>query len=278
MKTLPSLLLLALFATPLPGFAQQATATPAAAPAKDPDPDPAMLRAMKSKIFEIKHRHPTWLANSLRVLGSGVRGARIDSNDQNGLNTISVRDFPENLATIEEALKRLDMPSSAQKAPDVELTLHVLFASKSPAGETTLPVELHEVVKQLKNTLAFRGYTLAASFVQRTQIQEDGRSDSRGLGHVLPNALGTPEGKEAPRMKVEWGLNGLKLDARPEGTSSYQVASFWLDLNEEAPSKSFTLAKFRTSLSLKEGERVVVGTSVVKDHGIIVVLTARRVN
>ena len=40
----------------------------------------------------------------------------------------------------------------------------------------------------------------------------------------------------------------------------------------------YCLAKIETGVSLKEGEHVVVGTSVIKDQGLVIVLTARRVN
>jgi len=275
MNLIPSLLLTALLAAPFPALAQPSTTTPQAPAAKasEPDPDPAMLRAMRSKIFDVKHRSPVWLVNSLRVLGSGVRGARLDSNDQDGLYTISVRDFPENIATIEEAIKRLDVPSAIQKTSDVELTLHVLFASKSAAPNVDLPADLQEVVKQLRGTLTYRGYTLAASFVQRVQILDNGRSETSGLGFALPGALGA-DGKESLPLKMEWRAYGLKLGGSTDGPSVLEVGSFRLDLQEE---KSGTLAKFNTPISLREGERVVVGTSVVKDHGVIVVLSAHLI-
>ena len=279
MNTIPSLLLAALLATPLPSLAQPAATAPQAAPVKapEPDPDPAMLRAMKGRIFEVKFRSPRWLVDSLRVLGSGVRGARLDSTDRDGLNTISVRDFPENITAIEEAIKRLDVPSAIQKTSDVELTLHVLFASKATLPAAELPADLQEVVKQLKGTLAYRGYALAASFVQRVQILDNARSETSGLGFVLPGALGTPDGKVTSSMKVEWRASGLKLENASEGASVLEVGSFRLDLQEDTGTKSGTLAKFNTPLSLREGDRVVVGTSVVKDHGVVVVLTARQI-
>jgi hypothetical protein len=256
--------------------AQTPPATPAPQ-AKAVEPDLATLRAMKSKLFVIQFRDPLQLQRALSALGSGANGATMRFNNEGGLNTIGVRDFPENLALIEEALKRLDVPAAAQKATDVELTLHVLFASKGPVPDGELPSELQDVVKQLKATLAYRGYALAASFVQRAQVLDNARSHTSGLGHVLPGALGAAEGKEASRMKVEWRADGLRLASAGEEPATLDVESFRLDLEEATPTRTGTLAKFNTPLSLREGERVVVGTSVVKDHGVVVVLTARRI-
>ena len=254
-----------------------AAQAPPATPAPQTEPDPAILKAMRSKVFVIQHRDPYRLQMSLEPLGSGTRGARMNWSKDEGFNTITVRDYPENLAAIEEAIKRLDTPPAIQKATDMEFTLHVLFASKGPLPNGDLPPELQDVVKQLKGTLTYRGYALAASFVQRAQVLDHARSDTSGLGYVLLGALGNAEGKDAPRMKVEWRAQGLRLGNQGDGPSTLDVASFRFDLEEEAATKSGTLAKFNTPLSLREGERVVVGTSVVKDHGVVVVLTVRRV-
>ncbi|MCE1205163.1 MAG: hypothetical protein LWW79_11220 [Holophagaceae bacterium] len=254
--------------------------TPPAAPTpqvKPADPDLATLRAMKSRLFVIQFRDALQLQRALSALGSGANGATMRFNNEGGLNTIGVRDFPENLTLIEEAIKRLDVPTAAPASSDVELTLQVLFASKGAAPEGGLPADLVEVVKQLKGALAYRGYVLAASFVQRVQVLDNARSETGGLGHVLPGALGAADAKDTSRLKLEWRAQGLKLDGHGEGPALLDVGSFRLDLEEATPTHSGTLAKFSTPLSLREGERVVVGTSVVKDHGVVVVLTARRI-
>ncbi len=284
MTIIRTLALATLLALGAPAEAQtapshQVNATPPPAPPRppEPDPDPAVLKAMRSRIFEIKHRSPMFLVNTLRVLGSGVRGARIDSNDRDGLNTISVRDFPENIAVIEEAIRRLDVPSAIQKGSDVELTLQVLFASKSNAPSTELPADLQEVVKQLKGTLAYHGYALAASFVQRAQILDNGSSVTSGLGYALPGALAAADAKDPQPLKVEWRASGLRLESPADGPSVLEIGSFWLGLQDESATRSGTLAKFNTPISLREGERVVVGTSAVRDHAVIVVLSARQI-
>lgn len=275
MTIVRALTLATLLASALAGQTPAATPAPQVKPA---EPDLATLRAMKSKIFEIKHRHPTWLANSLRVLGSGVRGAQIDSNDQNGLNTISVRDFPENLTLIEEAIQRLDVPSAASKAPDMELHVQVLFASKQPSPVGSIPEELQGVVKSLKGALAYRGYMLAASFVQRWDIRS-GRM-IQGKGQIEGSALNLGTPKDPSLLRLEWEANsGLVMDQGPNAPASLQIPKFQFFVTEErSGGSSHSLAKIETGVSLKEGEHVVVGTSVIKDQGLVIVLTARRVN
>lgn len=265
----------ALLALGLPTHAQQ-TPAPKVEQAKEPEPDVATLRAMKSKVFEVKYRSPLWLSNSLRALGSGVRGSRLDWTSQDGLNLLTVRDFPENVAAIEEALKRLDAPAATQMNPDVELHVHVLLASKQPIPGAALPDELVEVVRSLKDTLTYKSYTLAASFVQRVQIQADRRVDGRGM--LDAKTYGSDPTKDASVFQVDWQFQGGALDIPKEGSVQIRLREFSLALREKSSTNDQTMASLRTDVAFKEGEKVVVGTSVVKDKGLIVVLTARRVN
>src|ERR1700682_4991668 len=102
----------------------------------------------------------------LRQLGSGFKGASVSANSE--FKTITVRDFPENLATMDEALKRLDTPAAPR--PNIELHIHVLVASNtSNPGDTAaqVPTELKDVLTQLRGTLNYRHYELAATVVQR---------------------------------------------------------------------------------------------------------------
>jgi len=78
-------------------LAQQPNPTP-----EKPKEDFVTERQFKSKIFEVKYREPSSIANVLRQLGSGFKGAGISANNE--FKTLTVRDFPENLATIEAAL------------------------------------------------------------------------------------------------------------------------------------------------------------------------------
>jgi hypothetical protein len=236
-----------------------------------------MLKAMKSKVFEIRYRNPLWLSLSLRGLGSGVRGSRLDHTDREGFNTITVRDFPENLAAIEEAIKRMDVPAAAAKIQEVELHVQVLFASRHPAAEGGIPEDLQSVIKSLKGALAYRGYTLAATFVQRWDLS-NGRM-IQGKGQVDGANFGFGTVKDPSTLRIEWEAapaNGF--EPKLNGSSSLQIPKFQLTLEERNAVSTNGLAKIETSVNLKEGERVVVGTSVVKDQGLIVVLTARRMN
>ena len=284
MKAISSLAFAACLAIGLPLLAQ-ATPTPQAAQAKEPEPDPAILRAMKSRVFVIQHRDPYRLQLSLEALGSSTKGARMNWSKDEGFNTITVRDFPENLATIEEAIKRLDVPAITPQAQDVELHIQVLFASKQPVTKGGVPEELQGVIKSLKSSLAYQSYTLAASFIQRWN-PSSGRQ-IEGIGRIDGSALTLGTAKEPSQLRLEWSASpSTGIEQRMKAEATLQIPRFQFIATEEydfttdkgSRSGKRNVAQMETSVNLKEGEHVVVGTSMIRDHGLIVVLTARRVN
>src|SRR5256714_13938848 len=115
------------------------------------EPEYNSVREFKNRVFEIKNRDPRDVAQSVKLLGSGFKGADLNVNTE--LKTITVRDFPENIAAIDEAIKRLD--HAAAPAPDIEFKISVLIGSKSPLNAASIPDDLEPVVKQLQSTLRY---------------------------------------------------------------------------------------------------------------------------
>lgn len=284
MTRVPAFALAALLGAPLPVSAQPPQAkTPdpttvrALMAAASDEPDPAVLKAMKSQVFVLQHRDAGQLADILRPLASGIKGARMSSTSAHGFNAISVRDFPENLAAIGAAIQRLDVPATVQQAQDVELHIQVLFASKTPVSEGDIPPDLQKVLATLKGTLAYRGFTPVASFVQRAQVGEREQHTISGTG-ILDPKLSDKEGTKATtEWRIMWWNSELKLNLPKEGPALFDLKGFGIKISENGGKGSQTLADFSTSLSLKEGETAVVGTTVLKDRGLIVVLSAKRV-
>ncbi|MGH9843591.1 MAG: secretin N-terminal domain-containing protein, partial [Blastocatellia bacterium] len=135
----------------------------------------------KGKVFDIKNREPRDLVPTLRPLGSGFKGAVIEANPD--FKTITVRDFPENLAAIEEAIKRLDVPLPPRPArpavPSVEIYGYILLASNAEGASAPFPNNIKDVLPQLSNTLNYKNYQLLSSIVQRTSLS-NGRIESSG--------------------------------------------------------------------------------------------------
>src|SRR4029450_9105191 len=83
---------------PLTAFAQQNQSQN-----KQDEPNWVEISDFKGQIFDIKNRDPRELAQILKPLGSGFRVTIMQPNNE--YKTITVRDFPENIATIGEAIK-----------------------------------------------------------------------------------------------------------------------------------------------------------------------------
>jgi hypothetical protein len=219
-------------------------------------------KGFASRVFEVRHRDPADLAAVVRPLGSGFRGASVSSSRE--FRTITIRDFPENVATIESALKRLDVKESAR--PDVELRLWVLVAGGSEAAGGQFPEELKEAVSALKSTLSYRNYALAGTFVQRA------RDGARGLhGEGMTDVGLTSVNAKAPRtMQLEYQINQLTLDSEGGSPGSVKLDGFSLTLFGDG-----ARAQLKTDATLREGEKVVVGTSTVRDRALVVVVSGR---
>jgi len=245
-----------------PLFAQQA-----GTPAAKSDSDFVTEKGFKSKVFEVKYRDPVNLGNVLRALGSGFKGASVSPNSE--FKTITVRDFPENVATIEEALQRLDIPGSPR--PNIELHMHVLLASNAGAATVEVPAELKDVLAQLRGTLNYKNYELATSVVQRLT------ETPRGL-----HGKGTAEISRSPAnsgimvLPFEYQINTVTLSMTSTGAPIIQIAEFIFSTGMTGNTID-NRTQVQTALNLRDGEKVVVGTATLGDRALIIVLTAKLI-
>jgi len=265
-----TLMLTLMLASTATAIAQQPEAAPVAAPKES---DYVQEKGFKTKIIEVKYRDPLNLYRVITTLGSGVRGAAITPNAD--FKTLTVRDFPENIATIEEAVKRLDTPEATR--PDIELHVHILIASNAANASNEHPAELNEVIKQLQGTLAFKSYSLMASAIQRAK--ESGRvSGNSGVAEPKLFNVDVPAGNA---IFYEYSLDSISIQAGVGGENKVQISNFIFSMRiplNLGNSIQYQSVGFRTPVSVREGEKVVVGTTTMGDKGLIVVLTARVLN
>ncbi len=240
---------------------------------KEPAPQAPKLSV---KLFEIKHRSPRSLASSLQSLGSGLPNTTIYANED--LKTLTVRDYPENLAAIEEALKRLDVPD---KSPvSLEFQLHLIGASMATTEKSTLPKNLEPVVEQLKSTLKFTNYHYVSSVLNR--VSDRGKIESSGVtGSLFPTPPGILNSPETPTF-YQYSLSRVSLTQDAAGKESVQIDSFRFGVS--VPIKYGQSTQYKdigivTPLSLREGEASVVGTANIggSDEAIIVVVSVKKV-
>ncbi len=242
-----------------------------------PQKDYVESTGFKGRIFEIKYRDPGEIYRTVLILGSGFKGATVTYNPE--LKTITVRDFPENIATIEEAIKRLDIPRPARSTePDAEIQVDVLIASNEDLGGNPQPAALKDVVKQLQNTLGYKNYNLLTTIIHRAKLQTSYASSYiiTSLGRA---SLRVPNSERPSSINYEMHIRQVSPEA-VEGTSQSLVIrdfNFTVSPSTNVDRDFFGEAKVSTNLTVRDGERVVVGTASMKDKGMILVLTARVV-
>ena len=231
-------------------------------------------RDYRNRVFEIKHRDPNVIASAVKLLGSGFPGADLSVNTE--LGTVTVRDFPENLATIEEAIGRLDKPVTAE--PEVEFHIFILIASNTATAARELPDELVDVVKELKATLRYANYGLMTTSVPRTRqgqgIESSGVAETKLLGMTTPDL--------SPIM-YNYNLRRITVPQRaPRATADIESFRFSMKIpialgnpRGEHPNVTYQDVGFQTPVTIRDGEKVVVGTTTMGDKALIVVVTAR---
>lgn len=234
---------------------------PAASPAQN-QPESVSERSFKNRVFEVKYRDPNSLVNALYLLGSGFKGSSMSASSE--FKTITVRDFPENIVTMEEALKRLDVPTAPR--PNIELHMHVLIASNAGGTAIEAPADLKDVLTQLRGTLNYRNYELAASIVQRLTETPRGLQGS-GTAELPSANPGTPNAS----MPYEYYINNVSLVQTAAGGASVQIAEFTFATIEK------DRAKVQTALNLRDGEKVVVGTATIRNRALVIVLAAKLI-
>jgi len=254
------ILALSLLLIALPSFAQEA---------KEKEPEYVVNRDFRSKIFDVHNRDPHDLANALGLLGSGAKGAGMYVNSQ--LKTITVRDFPENLATIEQAIKRLDVPATART--DAEMRIWIVIGSKSPvAGAQSLPEDLEPVVKELRSTLRYSNYALMAATVSRV---------ARGImvegsGVAEPTSLGMTAKQDQPVMYTYRLREPNIVTANDHSALSADSFNFGMRIPIDIGKGSIQYQNvgFDTPVTIRDKEKVVIGTTTMGDKALIVIVTA----
>jgi len=280
----PGLLMICLMVLTLPavGSTQESAAAHAPDQAKAATPAPPAesryveTTGFKTKIFEVKYGDPGRFVSLLSALTSGFKGA--DVRFQPEFGTITARDFPENLAAMEEALKRLDKPQPPR--PSLELHIHILIASDSAApGAQEYPQELAEAIKQLQGTLRYKTYSLVASGIQRAREGGVGVNSSGSIGIGVDNSgvavWGNPSatGLRVANAHYDYSIRPISIESSADGRRAIQVNDFRFQMNWPGSNVGFN-----NPLTLRDGEKVVVGTTTIGNGAVVVVLSGKILN
>ncbi|MFN2517047.1 MAG: hypothetical protein ABR556_12635 [Pyrinomonadaceae bacterium] len=181
-----------------------------------------------------------------------------------------------------------DASQSEKKDDDTNLDTHLylLVGTNQDVDNTKLPVALDQVMKQLRASLPFKNYRLAATLINR--VKNDGRLSLKWIGGPL--IVSTTASTLNPSFN-EFKVNTVKLVTDAGGRQVVRMEGFGFGARipiqtsttlasnaPGAPIINYEPTGLNTDISMREGEAVVVGTLNVGPSGdaIILVVSAKR--
>lgn len=220
------------------------------------------------EIVEIHHADPEALVRVLRIFKVHVEG-------HPSLGLITIKGAPEDVALAAAAARRLDVPP--ERNAGIEITVHVLGASKDAELPGGVPEPLEDVAHQLREVFGYRGVRLLDSVVLRAR--------DRAAGQVSGSMSGAPG--EAP-IPYQFGFNKVTV---VDGGDSREVRLDGLLFEAQVPRDSAAvkeppegsrvrsdLVRLTTDVDVREGQKAVVGNAASGGAGreaLIVVIEAR---
>jgi hypothetical protein len=179
--------------------------------------------------------------------------------------------------------------ASRDEDTNLDTQLYLVFATNREVEDIKLPLALEPAMKRLRETLNFKHYNLAASFLNR--VKNGGHLDVTWVGGPLlasaNSATGNPSFNQfAVQVRLWPGEGGQQLvrltDLRfgsrvPIVTAQSSITSASTNA-ASFPVINYEPIGLRTDISMREGEPVVAGTLNVGPSGdaIVVVIAARR--
>jgi len=181
-------------------------------------------------------------------------------------------------------------PSTQKETRDDETNLdtqlYLLIATNQEVDDAKLPSALAPVVAQLRTSLPFKNYRLAATLINR--VKNDGRLSLQWVGGpLLPSAAASTSTPSFNEFKV----NTVKLTTDAAGRDVVRMEGFRFGARipiqtgtavasngPAAPIINYENTGLNTDISMREGDPVIVGTLNVGPSGdaIILVMSARR--
>jgi len=176
----------------------------------------------------------------------------------------------------------------AQQQANLNIELYVLIASNDPLKEGKIPATLDPVMKQLRQTLPFRNYSLETTLVNR--VKNGGTLNLSWIVGPLSKGLTSPN--STPTFN-EFSIGQLRIMPDSDRGQVIQMTHFAFgsripiqtgvniaaSTTTTAPVFSYERVGLTTDLSVHDGEPALVGTLNVGPSGeaIVLAIAARRV-
>jgi hypothetical protein len=169
---------------------------------------------------------------------------------------------------------------------NLDTQLYLLVATNQGVDDAKLPANLDPVVKQMRASLPFKNYRLAATLLNR--VKNNGRLNLKWIGGPL-----VPSGAVSATTPSfnEFKILGVKLVRDAAGQQLVRMEGFGFGVRipiitastvasngPMAPIINYESTGLNTDISMREGEPVIVGTLNIGPSGdaIILVMSAKR--
>ncbi len=170
---------------------------------------------------------------------------------------------------------------------NLDTQLYLIVGTNADVADAKIPASLDAVMKQLRATLPFRNYRLAATLINR--VKNEGKLELGWIGAPLVATAAASQ----PTTRSSFRVRQIKLGRNSEGQSTVQLAGFAFsaqipiqtnvaaavaDARPVPPIFNYEGTSLSTDISMREGEPVVVGTLNDGPSGdaIILVVAAKR--
>ena len=182
------------------------------------------------------------------------------------------------------------MNVQAQEPADdanLDTQLYLIVGTNQDVDDAKLPASLEGVVKQLRATLPFKNYRLAATLINR--VKNEGRLDLSWIGGPLASPTGAAS-NVTPSFS-QFRVRQVKLVRNAENQQVVQMLGFNFGARVPiqmpgaiaangavAPTVAYEQTGVSTDISMRESEPVIVGTLNIGPSGdaIILVVSAKR--
>ena len=227
---------------------------------KPADNQPSASRPAAQRVFILKYADPLAMADVLRVFGASV----VANQEVHAVAVASA--FPDVLASVDDAISRLDVPSSAPQ--NIELTAYYVIAgnTNSPLG-SPLPKDLESLATELSNVAAYKNYRLLDALTIRVRAGQGADT----LGSAGPVAAASPV--------IVTDLRVRAATVSPDGASvRIDRLNAGVRLPVAAAGGQFTTSdlNFNADLDLKAGQRIVAGrVGMTRDQALFLVMAAK---
>ncbi len=215
--------------------------------------------ALVQKLFVLKYADPNQVNNLIHVFTN-------NTTPNSAMHAIAVSATPEAMAAIEDAIKRLDVPSSTPQ--NFEVMAYLLIGAEADgATPAALPKELDSVVAQLKSAFSFKAYRLSNVLTVRGRAGQRLSTEDSGDAVVI--------GDVAQPIFTQFRINSLSLGA----DGAIHVDGLGLSSSVPMGQGSQFMRRdvaINTDLDVKEGQKVVVGKiGINAKEAMFLVLVAR---